>query len=60
MRVEVVRQLGRPNHYMILSVWNSRADFDAHTAAAHTRTFRERIQPSVGGPIDERLHEVLE
>ena len=59
MRLEVVRQQGRPNHYMILSVWNSQADFDAHTAAAHTRTFREKLQPSLGSPFDERLHEVL-
>ena len=58
-RLEVVRQQGRPNHYMILSVWNSQADFDAHTAAAHTREFREKIQPSLGSPFDERLHELL-
>src|SRR5205814_2236701 len=38
MRIEVVRQRGRPNHYMILSVWNSQADFDAYRlpgAAVH-------------------------
>jgi quinol monooxygenase YgiN len=60
VRIEVVRQQGRPNHYMILSVWNSQADFDAYTAAAHTRAFREKIQPSLGSPFDERLHEVLQ
>ena len=60
MRIEVVRQQGRPNHYMILSVWNSQADFDAYTAAAHTRAFREKIQPSLGSPFDERLHEILQ
>ena len=60
MRIEVVRQQGRPNHYMILSVWNSQADFDAYTAAGHTRAFREKIQPSLGSPFDERLHEILQ
>lgn len=59
-RFEVVRQQGRPNHYMILSLWHSQADFDAHTAAAHTRAFREKLQPSLGSPFDERLHESLE
>ena len=59
-RFEVVRQQGRPNHYMILSLWHSQADFDAHTAAAHTRAFREKLQPSLGSPFDERLHENLE
>ena len=58
-RIEVVRQHGHLNHYMILSVWNSQADFDAHTAAAHTRAFREKIQPSLGSPFDEREHEAL-
>jgi quinol monooxygenase YgiN len=60
MRIEVVRQQGRLNHYMILSVWNSQADFDAHTASPHTRAFREKIQPSLGSPFDERLHETLQ
>ena len=59
-RLEVVRQQGHPNHYMILSVWNSQADFDAHTAAAHTRSFRGKIQPSLGSPFDERIHELLQ
>jgi quinol monooxygenase YgiN len=45
---------------MILSVWNSQADFDAYTAAVHTRAFREKIQPSLGSPFDERLHEILQ
>jgi quinol monooxygenase YgiN len=59
-RIEVVRQQGHPNHYMIVSVWSSQVDFDAHTAAAHTRVFREKIQPSLGSPFDERLHETLQ
>jgi quinol monooxygenase YgiN len=59
-RLEVVRQQDRPNHYMILSVWKSQADFDAHTAAEHTRAFRRDIQPSLGSPFDERLHEALQ
>lgn len=59
VRIEVVRQQGHPNHYMVLSVWISQADFDAHTAAAHTRAFREKIQPSLGSPFDERIHELL-
>jgi len=60
IRLEVVRQQDRPNHYMILSVWNSQTDFDAHIAAAHTRAFRQKIQPSLGSPFDERLHEALQ
>jgi quinol monooxygenase YgiN len=59
-RFEVVRQQGRPNHYIILSLWDSQADFDAHISDGHTRAFREKLQPSLGSPFDERLHESLE
>ena len=59
-RFEVVRQQGRPNHYMILALWDSQVDFDAHTAAAHTRSFRDKLQPSLGSPFDERLNEALQ
>ena len=59
-RFEVVRQQGRANHYMILALWDSQADFDAHTGAPHTRTFREKLQPSLGSPFDERVNESMQ
>jgi quinol monooxygenase YgiN len=60
IRFDVVVQDGRPNHFVLLEVWQSREAFEAHTAAAHTRTFREKIQPSLGSPFDERLNTQLQ
>ena len=33
---------------------------DEHVAAAHTRQFRQQIDPMLGSPYDERLHLLLE
>lgn len=60
IRFEVLQQDGHPNHFTIFEVWESRKAFDAHTAAAHTKQFREKVQPMLGSPYRERLHRVLE
>lgn len=60
VRIEVYVQADRPNHFTIVEVWQDQAAFDAHEAAAHTKKFREQIQPSLGSPFDERLHRMLE
>jgi quinol monooxygenase YgiN len=59
VRFELLREVSRLNHLTMVQVWQSRADFEAHQAAAHTKAFREKIQPLLGGPLDERLHIIL-
>jgi len=59
VRFELLLQDGRLNHFTIVSVWQSREAFEAHSGAEHTRRFREKIQPMLGSPFDERLHSVL-
>jgi quinol monooxygenase YgiN len=56
IRFELLVQDGKPNHFVLLEVWQSRAAFDAHNGAEHTRRFREKIQPNLGSPFDERLN----
>lgn len=56
VRFELLQQEGHANHFTIYEVWRSRKAFDAHLAAAHTRAFREKIQPWLGSPFRERLH----
>jgi quinol monooxygenase YgiN len=46
----------RMNHVTLVSVWDSRDAFDKHLTQPHTRQFREKVQPLLGGPLDERLH----
>jgi quinol monooxygenase YgiN len=57
--MEGLVQDGRPNHFTIVETWQSRAAFEAHSGQAHTREFRETLQPMLGAPFDERLHEPI-
>ncbi|MEP6961698.1 MAG: antibiotic biosynthesis monooxygenase [Acidobacteriota bacterium] len=59
VRYEVYVEPARRNHLTIVSVWDSREAFDKHSDLPHTRTFREKLQPMLGGPLDERLHIIL-
>lgn len=60
VRVEAGSEISRGNHISIVEVWENRKAFDAHVAAAHTRQFRQQIDPMLGSPYDERLHQSLE
>jgi quinol monooxygenase YgiN len=60
VRIEVYAQISRPNHFVVVEVWQSQQAFDAHEAAASTRQFRTQIQPMLGAPFDQRLHHIIE
>jgi quinol monooxygenase YgiN len=59
VRFELLIQDGRLNHFTIVSVWQTREAFEAHSGADHTKRFREKLQPMLGSPFDERLHGLL-
>lgn len=59
LRIELLQQSDRPNHFTIVSVWTNKKAFEAHLAAAHTRDFRTKIQAGLGSPFDERLHALV-
>ena len=60
MRFELLQEPNRKNHFTIVSVWENQGAFNAHLEADHTKQFREKIQPMLGGPLDERLHIILQ
>jgi quinol monooxygenase YgiN len=60
VRFELLQEPGRKNHFTIVSVWENQAAFDTHLSADHTKQFREKLQPMLGGPLDERLHSLLQ
>jgi quinol monooxygenase YgiN len=60
IRFELLREPNRINHFTIVEVWQSREAFEAHLTAPHSKTFREKIQPLLGSPFDERLHILLQ
>jgi quinol monooxygenase YgiN len=60
VRFEMLVDVSRKNHFTIVSVWENQAAFDAHLEAAHTKQMREKLQPMLGSPFDERLHNTLQ
>ena len=60
VRVEAYIQVSRINHLTLVEVWENRQALEAHEAAAHTKKFREQIDPMLGSPYDERLHTIAE
>jgi len=60
VRFELLQQNNRRNHFTIVEVWQSESAFEAHSSAEHTKRFREKIQPVLGSPFDERLHSLLQ
>jgi quinol monooxygenase YgiN len=59
VRFEILQQDGRPNHLTLVGIWKDQKGFDAHDSAAYTKQFREKIQPLIGSPWDERLHKIV-
>jgi len=60
VRIEAGAEISRDNHISLVEVWQNRKAFDEHVAAPHTRQFRQQIDPMLGSPYDERLHQSLE
>jgi len=59
VRFEIVQQTNRPNHFTVFEVWRSREAFEANTASAHQREFRDKLAGMAGALYDERLYEAL-
>jgi len=57
---EVVVQTNRPNHFTVTELWKDLAALNAHSAAAHTRAFRDKLGPMSGALYDERLYKAIE
>jgi quinol monooxygenase YgiN len=60
IRFEVYREVGRANHFTVVEVWQNRAAFETHLGGSNSKSFREKIQPLLGSPFDERLHNLLQ
>jgi quinol monooxygenase YgiN len=56
IRFEVLQQIGRPNHFTLVEEWANQAGYDADLSSPEAREFREKLEPFLGSPFDERLH----
>jgi len=59
VRFELLEDNARHNHFTLVEVWENSKAFEGHEAAAHTKNFREKLQPMLGSPFDERLHHIM-
>jgi quinol monooxygenase YgiN len=60
LRFDVVQHAMRSNHFTVIERWRDQAALDAHVAAAHTRQYRDELQPMTGSPLDERAYKAVE
>lgn len=60
LRFDVLQHMMRLNHYTVIEVWQDQKSIDAHRAAAHTKQYRETLQPMSGSPLDERFYKGVE
>ena len=60
LRFDVLQHTMRANHFTVIEAWQNQRALDAHAAAAHTKQYRDALQPSLGSPLDERLYKVVE
>lgn len=56
IRMELLQRIGQPDQFVILEAWQDKDTHSAHAAAAHTKQFRDKLQPLLRGPYDERPH----
>jgi quinol monooxygenase YgiN len=60
LRFDVLQHTMRANHFTVIEGWESQKALDAHAAAAHTKQYREELQPLTGSPLDERVYKAIE
>jgi len=60
LRFDVMQHMMRANHFTVVETWRDQRAFDAHVAAAHTRQYRDEVQPMTGSPLDERTYKTIE
>lgn len=60
LRFDVVQHTMRANHFTVIERWRNQQALDSHVAAAHTRQYRDELQPLTGSPLDERVYTSVE
>jgi quinol monooxygenase YgiN len=60
LRFDVVQHTMRANHFTVIEAWRNQQALDAHVAAAHTKQYRDTLQPMTGSPLDERVYKAID
>jgi len=59
LRIDVLQQVGRPNHFAVHESWRDNAALEGHKNAAETKRLEEVVQATRVSPVDERLLSVI-
>ena len=59
VRVELFEQAGWPGHLNVIETWANPKAFEAHTAAAHTKEWRSKIDQIRVSEYDQRPYKTL-
>ena len=59
LRFDLLQRLDRTNHFSIIEAWKDKGAYEANLAAAHTKQFRDSLQPLLIAGYDERPHTSL-
>ena len=60
LRFEVVQQASRPNHFTVIEIWRDAKAVEAHSMAAPTREFRDKLATMTGALYDERIYRAID
>ena len=60
LRFEVVQQTNRPNHFTVVEIWKDAKAVEAHSMAAATREFRDKLASMTGALYDERMYKAID
>ena len=55
LRFEILQRTVPSNQFVVLEAWKDEPALNAHAAAAHAKQFRDKVQPLLMAPIDDRL-----
>jgi quinol monooxygenase YgiN len=55
LRFDVLHEIGRPDRFAMLEVWQDKAALDGHDKAASTLRFRDELKEIQSAPYDERV-----
>ncbi len=55
LRFELLERTAPSNQFVIVEGWKDEAALNAHAATAHAKQFRDKMQPHLMAPFDDRL-----
>jgi len=59
LRLDVVYQKNRTNHFKVIEAWKDQKSDETHEVASHTKEFRDALAPLTGALYDQRWYKPL-